>query len=125
HVVAASVEGQMRGTQCQRRLELLLDDGADELSAHGEVGVVDRGAEGIGPSLRREIRPPARRAIGQLIADALREGVTDGDESHGRRGFLLGGLAADGSVQWAASFQSAPLPSCTSSGTESSAAEPI
>src|SRR3546814_3836953 len=82
HVVAPTVEGEVRGPQCQRRLQLLAHDGPHELAADGEVGVLDGLPEAGGPAFRGEVGPPAHGAVGQLIAYALDRKSTRLNSSH-------------------------------------------
>ena len=60
HVVAAAVERQVRRLQCERRLELLVDDRPDEPAADREVGVLDRLGRSRPPSPARRDPPSPR-----------------------------------------------------------------
>ena len=83
HVVAAAVERQVRGLQCERGLELLVDDRPCELAADREVGVLDRRRRCVGPALRHQIGPAPYAAVREVVADALGERVADRDVSNG------------------------------------------
>jgi hypothetical protein len=77
HVVAAAVEADHLGAERDRRLELLVDDGAELAAADREVRVADRLACRRGETEGDEVRPAAHAAVGKLVADALGEAVAD------------------------------------------------
>lgn len=79
HVVTATIETDERGPQIERRFELLGDNRSQQFAANRKVRILNRLAQRIGDTLRREISPPPHCAARHVVTDALGKAVTDRD----------------------------------------------